>query len=108
VVWVEGEAGAGKTAFLRRTLEGLPAGYQVARAQADELATDMPFEVVSQLGEAVTESPFATGMQLLNSWARLQERGPVVVVVEDLHWADTASRQSLLTQRSVSTRIGSL
>jgi DNA-binding NarL/FixJ family response regulator len=29
------------------------------RAQADELATDIPFEVVSQLGEAVTESRVA-------------------------------------------------
>jgi MoxR-like ATPase len=29
VVWVEGEAGSGKTAFVRRILETLPAGCQV-------------------------------------------------------------------------------
>ena len=97
VVWVEGEAGSGKTALVRQAVKALPAGFSVLKAQADELATDIAYELAVQLGAANCEGPFVAGMSLLEAWARAQDDGPVVFVVEDLHWADLSSSQALLS-----------
>ena len=35
-VWIEGDAGAGKTALLRSAVEQLPAAFSTVRAEADE------------------------------------------------------------------------
>src|SRR5262249_48279750 len=43
-----------------------------------------------------TTDAFVVGMELLDILSGLQDGGPVVAVVEDLHWADLASRQALL------------
>jgi DNA-binding CsgD family transcriptional regulator len=96
VVWLEGDAGSGKSALLRQAESQLPVDMQVVRGQADELASDVPFELSSQLGSPRSGAPFAVGMDLLGAWAERQDHGPVVVVVEDLHWADSSSRQALL------------
>ena len=97
VVWVEGEAGSGKTALVRRCVAAFPAGFSVVRAQADELASDIPYELAGQLGAVHTDSPFLAGMDVLAVWSAAQDRGPVAVVVEDLHWADVGSCQALLS-----------
>jgi ATP/maltotriose-dependent transcriptional regulator MalT len=97
IVWVEGEAGSGKTSLVSQALRSLPAGFRVLRAQADELAVDVPFDVAKRLGQMSADGPFAAAMELLGNWARLQDGGPLAVVVEDLHWADVLSRQALLT-----------
>ena len=36
------------------------------------------------MGAGECDSLFATGQKLLDSWSRLQESGPVVVVIEDV------------------------
>jgi hypothetical protein len=48
-------------------------------------------------------------MQLLEAWSRVQDDGPVGVLVEDLHWADSRSSQALLTavNRLDRDRVGS-
>jgi DNA-binding CsgD family transcriptional regulator len=97
VVWVEGEAGSGKTTLARRAVNVLPAGFTVLRAEADELAVDASMAVASQLGPIGSDEPFGAGMELLQFFGTLQDSGPVAVVVEDLHWADLASRLALLT-----------
>ncbi len=97
VVWIEGEAGSGKTALVDRVVETLPSAFAVLRADADELAIDVPFGVVAELGGITAESGFAAGLQLLGRWAEVQDARPVAVVVEDLHWADARSREALLT-----------
>ena len=48
VVWIEGAAGSGKTALLREVLARLPAACQVLRAEADELAGDVPLGVLTR------------------------------------------------------------
>ena len=97
VVWIEGAAGSGKTALLRECMTRLSPAFRLLRAEADELAGDLPFGVVAQVGSIGGASAFAAGMNLLALLAAAQDAGPVAVVVEDLHWADAASRQALLT-----------
>lgn len=97
VVWIEGEAGAGKTALLRAAVAVLAGEFEVVRAQADELASDMSFDVVGQLGVRDAQAPFPAGLELIGQWADQPDGRPVLVVVEDLHWADTESRLALLT-----------
>ncbi|RTL66283.1 MAG: helix-turn-helix transcriptional regulator [Pseudonocardiaceae bacterium] len=97
VVWIEGEAGAGKTALTDRGVEELPAGFTVVRAEADELAADVPFDLVAQLGVTGADGALPAALELLRDWASRQDAGPLAVVVEDLHWADPASRDALRT-----------
>lgn len=97
VVWIEGAAGSGKTALLREVLAGLPTACQVLRAEADELAGDVPLGVLAGLAPIGACDAFAAGMELLALLGAAQDAGPVAAVVEDLHWADAASRQALLT-----------
>ncbi len=96
MVWLEGEAGLGKTALVRHAVAHRPPGMQAAHAQADQLAGQHPFELARQLGSTSAES-FTAGMEILDAWSRRQDDGPVVVVVEDLHWADSASSKALLS-----------
>ena len=88
VVWISGEAGSGKTHLLRKALRDLPAGFVIVRAEADELAHDVAFDLVGQLGVGPATAAFPAGLVLLERWSRLQADGPVAVAVEDLHWAD--------------------
>src|SRR5208282_2301611 len=74
----------------------LPAGFVVLRAAAEESAADQPFAVLDQLGIEGGESPHAAGLDLVALLTEAGSRGPVAVVVEDLHWADRESRQALL------------
>ena len=107
VVWISGEAGSGKTHLLRTALRALPADFCIVRAEADELAHDVAFELVGQLGVGQATAPFPAGLSLLERWSRLQADGPVAVAVEDLHWADPESRAALLVaaRRLVQDRV---
>lgn len=96
-VWIEGAAGSGKSALLRSVVEGLPPTFTSVRAEADELAGDVTLEVATQLGVTQATAPFEAGLELLDIFGALQDAGPVAVIVEDLHWADPASRLALLT-----------
>ena len=82
---------------LRRVLARLPAACQVLQAEADELASEVPLDVLGRFAPISAGSAFAAGMELLALLDAAQDAGPVAVVVEDLHWADAASCQALLT-----------
>jgi DNA-binding CsgD family transcriptional regulator/tetratricopeptide (TPR) repeat protein len=95
VLWVEGDAGSGKTTLVRRALAAVPDPTVVAWASGDELATEVHYGVVSQLHPVTAGSPFGAGLELLSAFGH--GGGLAVVVVEDLHWADRGSRLALLT-----------
>lgn len=111
-VWLEGEPGIGKSALLAAVLaEAGRQGLQVVWAEADELGMRFPLRVLLDCLEVTTTSPDprraavaealvgsggadpeaeAVG-RLVDLVAELCASGPVVLAVDDLHWADGAS-----------------
>lgn len=123
VVAVEGAAGIGKSALLRRFL-AVAAIPTVLSASGEEAETELPFGVTAQLrtaamaagdrppagsratGQATrhvrwpapspSDDPLEAGARLLDALSDLQASGTVAIVVDDLHWADRQSGQALL------------
>jgi hypothetical protein len=128
-IWVEGPAGIGKTRLLRAAREhARQAGLRVLWARAGALERDFAFGVVRALFEpVVTERPdlISTGPARLAApvvtlveepsaavtgarlhglyWltVALADSGPLLLVVDDAHWADAPSLEALayLTRR---------
>jgi hypothetical protein len=110
-VLVEGEPGIGKSALLAAGLAGAaPAGARVLWAAADEVGQLFPLRLMSELlGAPLPEAAFAGGLppaaggvfggdpvmaeleRLLGLVDGLCAQAPVVLVAEDLQWADEAS-----------------
>jgi DNA-binding CsgD family transcriptional regulator len=109
VVLVEGEPGIGKSAFLREcVLRAAGLGYSLVAGAADQLGQAIPFfALLGPLGEplaSVAEEP-GRGAPDVMAWrisqlrVVLQERAsqtPVLVCLDDLHWADPATLAALL------------
>jgi hypothetical protein len=113
IVTIEGEPGIGKTSLLHRFLAEAPE-VQTLWASGDEtevslehgmssqLWAGMPSEVVAAAGAPAPfagtsgSDGFAVGAALLAALGALQERGVVIVVVDDLQWADLPSARALL------------
>jgi DNA-binding CsgD family transcriptional regulator len=119
VAAVEGAAGMGKSALLRRFLAAA-AIPTVLSASGEETETELPFGVIAQLRAAAiaasgqpaastrttrqvrwpapspADDGLEAGARLLEALGDLQASGPVAVVVDDLHWADRQSVQALL------------
>ena len=112
IVWIEGEPGIGKTAFIRRFLTAVE-GVQVLQASGEESETTLEYGVVLQLiaqatsasnwpeleqqiGSRSPASSFTVGADLLGILGPLQDTAPVVVAVDDAHWLDPSSAAALL------------
>src|ERR1022692_2817444 len=100
VVYVEGEAGGGKSTLLSRFLGSLPDAV-VLEVGGDEAETLLSYGIIDQLQPgALTEpgtDPMAAGARLLDLLDRLQADGQVVVlVIDDLQWADRPSSRAML------------
>ncbi|GAA4531867.1 BTAD domain-containing putative transcriptional regulator [Amycolatopsis samaneae] len=106
--WIEGEFGIGKSELLARALADAPdRGCQLGWVLADELSGRIPLQVMLSCLGIDTPSPAlfqerrgawgepdpasATVGRLLAWVDELCARGPLVLVVDDMQWADEAS-----------------
>ena len=112
LVFVEGEAGVGKTSLLRAFRDSLPASTLTLLGSCDPLSTPRPLgplvDVAPDLdpafdallhGEASREAVLAALLQTLRRTDRA-----LVLLLDDLHWADEATLDAL---RFVGRRIES-
>ncbi len=111
VVLVEGEPGIGKSLLLRDSIdEAAEHGFSLAAGGADRLGQAIPFSGLrAALGEpfaGVTadepglDLPHSTAWGITQIRAHLEQRAmraPVLVCVDDLHWASPATLAALRT-----------
>jgi DNA-binding CsgD family transcriptional regulator len=113
VVQIQGPSGIGKTALVDRFLRDCD-GVPVLRASGDEAETLLAYGVVEQFGRHAGEAgaallaavdhepehpagdPIQVGMRLLELVGDLEGPEPVVLVVDDAHWADVPSLRALI------------
>ncbi len=104
VMLVEGAPGIGKTALVREFVARHADTTQLW-VSGDETETSVRFGVVDQIREAVQRShiartdradSFAIGAELIQVIGELHDQAPVILVVDDLHWADQDSCRALL------------
>ncbi len=104
VMLVEGAPGIGKTALVREFV-ARHADTTHLWVSGDETETSVRFGVVDQIREAVQRShiartdradSFAIGTELIQVIGELHGQTPVILVVDDLHWADQDSCRALL------------
>lgn len=107
-----GEAGVGKTSVLRAFLEGVPPDSQVRWGWCDPLSLPRPLGPVLDMALQGPES-LARALegdldrnQLFAELLRLMRLSPWVLLFEDCHWADEATRDLLrfLGRRVAHTR----
>jgi DNA-binding CsgD family transcriptional regulator len=119
VLMVHGDAGVGKTALLEYAVE---AGreFRIARTSGVEGEMELPFAAVQQLCSAFLElmdrlpqpqhealgvafglitgpapNPFLVGLAVLGLLAEAADEQPLICVVDDAQWLDSASARTL-------------
>ena len=116
VLLLEGPAGIGKTSLLDHARNRAAAlGFTVAWARGSELETDYAWGCAAQLfhrhaeaagiasllspspdgGQAEGGGEYRTILSLYRLAGDLAARDPLLIVLDDLHWADTPSAQFL-------------
>ncbi len=110
-VLVEGGAGIGKTALVHQLLAG-SSDLTVLRASGDRSESELPFGVLDQLLRRAGQPPPQPGDDHVSAGARVLEllgtiEDPVVLFVDDAHWADVPSLRALLfvVRRLVADRV---
>lgn len=133
-VLLEGEAGVGKTRLMAEAFEQVGPGFRILGGQGHELGRDKPFGVLVDaldLHDAATDPDRqaigvllglgpATRTELVGEFAELRylaiegivtllrqwaEEGPLLLGLDDLHWADASS---LLTLDQLMRRLSEL
>jgi len=95
IVMIHGEAGIGKTTAIGTFLQGLDPGQRVAIGHCELLATPRPLGAVRDVARMLkfgvetmrNDTDLFDGLLDL----LLEARQPVIIVLEDLHWADYKS-----------------
>ena len=132
VLVLRGEAGVGKTALLRH-LSAAAEGCRIARAAGVESEMELPFAGLHALCAPMLErlpglpSPqrdalstafglsagpppdrFLVGLAVLSLMADAAEQQPLVCIIDDAHWLDLVSAQTLVfvARRLLAERIG--
>jgi predicted ATPase/DNA-binding CsgD family transcriptional regulator len=113
VAFVSGEPGIGKTSLVERFLRDLDAGTRVLVGTCDDLTVPRPLGPIRDLAGSVSpalEEALARGagpheiQGLLLAELEIAPR-PTILVLEDVHWADHATLDSITV---LGRRIGSL
>ncbi|GGP18215.1 AAA family ATPase [Nonomuraea glycinis] len=102
-VLVEGPGGIGKSSLVRHFLLEHRNELRLLRASGDDNESELSFGMLAQLIATPTSfsawegshDPVSAGLQLLDLIGSLQDNGPVVMVVDDVQWADVPSLQAL-------------
>ena len=109
VVLVDGEPGIGRSLLLRDAIdEAAERGFSLAAGAADQLGQAIPFFALRAAlrepsGELITDDP-GRGLPTAAAWwttqirANLEQRAaaaPVLVCLDDLHWASPATLAAL-------------
>ncbi len=112
-VGISGEPGIGKTSLVRRFLDGLNSGARVLTGTCDDLSIARPLGPFRDLAGSVSPglaNALAAGApphEIHDLLIQELERTPrpTVLVLEDVHWADDATLDSLTV---LGRRIGAL
>ncbi|MEV6841195.1 AAA family ATPase [Streptomyces sp. NPDC051133] len=123
LVWVQGEAGIGKSTLLRHWLASLQ-NFTALTARGDSSESEFPFDIIAGLlrhvdrkqlkrfpllyeGLSAEPATYAVGAELLLLLGELQENGPIVLVIDDVQWVDSPSIRTLnfLARRLAADRI---
>lgn len=116
---LRGEPGIGKSALLDHVEHAAPDGFQIIRASGSEFEGELPFATLHQLCVPVlahletlsaryrdslqvafgladgAPDPFRVGLAALELLAAAAAERPMLCVVDDAHWMDTASAKAL-------------
>jgi DNA-binding SARP family transcriptional activator/tetratricopeptide (TPR) repeat protein len=92
MVWIEGEPGIGKSELLTAALSGVEShGLQLGWAVADELAGRFPLQIIMECLGIARKSPAPDPIPVIVE--QVCATAPVVLVIDDIQWADEASVQ---------------
>jgi DNA-binding CsgD family transcriptional regulator len=109
LLFLEGEAGIGKTALLKTFAEAQRAHLPVYWGACDPLQTPRPlgplFDIATQIQGELQAALHSDGerLRVFSSFLGELARPPALIVLEDLHWADEATLDFL---RYLGRRIG--
>jgi DNA-binding NarL/FixJ family response regulator len=109
MVFVSGESGAGKTAFVEAFLRGRQPTERILWGACDPLSTPRPLGPIYDLADRfapATRQALSAGTYAYEMFAAVFDElttVPAVLVIDDLHWADQATLDLL---RFVLRRIG--
>ena len=92
IVLVDGEPGIGKTALIDALADRLR-GVRLLRGGCDPLSTPVPLGPFVEIGHVVDEAFAAatTATAVVEVLRNELQRGPAVLILEDVHWADEAT-----------------
>ncbi|MBT2225634.1 AAA family ATPase [Nonomuraea sp. NEAU-A123] len=95
LVLIHGPAGIGKSTLLRRFLATLDDHAHVLATDAVESESVLPYGVLTRIAGLQPADPFEAGARLRDRLDELQAARPVVIAIDDAHWADSVSLTAL-------------